>query len=205
MPNNDGSIDYVYDVIIRDPIYSADSSLTIGDATPGFEDDVYRGSYYIEPIKFSDLNYGASKIEVAQRIAKWVSEKIRYDEFGSRFFIGDLQNQKTSEILDCESGVCLAYSNLFVASARGSRIAARPIFGIKFSTDSIEYHSWVEVNFGTGWFPLEPQSGDSQLGLLQRNYIPLGVHERILKPSQAPYKYPLSLLKKRYWNIEKRN
>lgn len=70
------------------------------------------------------------------------------------------------EVLASRIGVCEDFALLYTALCRALNIPARMVYGVRTAgNDSVvDLHTWVEIDIGAGWRPVEP-TGYGRLGL----------------------------------------
>lgn len=116
---------------------------------------------------------------VAYKLAKFVSDEMTYDIN----YLGRVES--SSRVLADKTGVCVEYSNLFIALARSVGIPARYVSGYAYGNvygEQFNAHAWTEVYLPhTGWIPFDPTFGE--FGWLDMTHIKTQVSEGPEQPS----------------------
>jgi hypothetical protein len=88
----------------------------------------------------------------ATQIERWVYEKVENKGLGVAF-------ASAREVLERLSGDCSEHAILMAAMCRAVAIPAKVVSGIVHTNGEFEYHMWVEVWTGEGWYALDPTIG----------------------------------------------
>jgi len=115
-------------------------------------------------------------LEKVALLAIWVNENMEYDikEVG--------KNSDSIKVYQNMRGVCVEYTNLFLAMVRSLGIPARAVTGYVYSPDyGWQLHSWAEVYLDE-WVGVDPTW--LEVGSIDATHIPLYFnHDTVLKES----------------------
>ena len=114
----------------------------------------------IKDIADTLVNYDSSLINNLEKILKWVSAYVKYDnELAKQISDGKISTQSALKTLECKKGTCSEYKNLFIAIMRYLGIPTRFIVGVISERDHTMYHAWAECYIdGAGWHEVDPQT-----------------------------------------------
>ncbi len=132
-----------------------------------FSDIPHRYRKYLEPTTKIDSDNLAIKQKAneivlgetdgyvaAYKLAKYVSNEVSYD----LDYLGRIEQAST--VLEDKTGVCVEYSNLFIALSRSVGIPARYISGYAYGNvygEKFNAHAWTEIYLPkVGWVPFDP-------------------------------------------------
>ncbi len=91
--------------------------------------------------------------ERAERILRWLENRIRLDE-------NERSPQDAASVLERRSARCSGLANAAVALLRRSGLPARPVSGILVTSSGPVPHRWLEVYFDeAGWVATDPTLG----------------------------------------------
>ncbi|MCX8199946.1 MAG: transglutaminase-like domain-containing protein [Candidatus Micrarchaeota archaeon] len=104
-------------------------------------------------------------IDKVAALAIWVNNYVRYDP-------SDLgKNRDSAEVMKSPHGVCVEFTNLFVALARSLGYPARTVLGYVYSPEyGWQLHSWAEVYIGE-WVGVDPTWLEA--GYIDATHIPM--------------------------------
>jgi len=121
-------------------------------------------------------NYTENDLEKVALLAIWVNENMEYDlkEVG--------KNSNSIEVYEKRKGVCVEYTNLFLAMVRSLGIPGRAVTGYVYSPDyGWQLHSWGEVYLDK-WIGVDPTW--LEVASIDATHIPLYFnHDTVLKES----------------------
>jgi transglutaminase-like putative cysteine protease len=105
---------------------------------------------------------GTTELDTIKKIYDFVLADLTYDNAKAQS--GDLRAIGAARALTIKTGVCVEYSDLFVALCRAKGIPARCIGGIPtVKNNSTKGHAWAEVYIkGLGWVPFDPTWGETK-------------------------------------------
>ncbi|HZD60471.1 MAG TPA: transglutaminase domain-containing protein [Anaerolineae bacterium] len=156
--------------------YDLSSALHAGNATP--LDGASLGSYlkgeqHIEkdhPIikEIAQQIKGEDEIDTVRKIYDFVLQNMDYDHAKAKE--ENLKAYGAAMAAKLKKGVCVEYSDLFVALCRAKGIPARYVGGITTEgTDATKGHAWSEVYLKNyGWVPFDATWGDTKAASFDR-------------------------------------
>lgn len=112
--------------------------------------------------EFGHLQRGYSRV---QAIHDWVSSRTVFTPGSS--------NSSTSAVdtITEQVGVCRDFAHLMIALCRAVNIPARFITGIDYGADpalgATDFHAYVEVFLGNGWYLFDPSNISPPMGLVR--------------------------------------
>jgi transglutaminase-like putative cysteine protease len=118
------------------------------------------GSLLIKDIADTLINYDSSFVSNLDKILKWVSVYVKYDNnLANQISDGEINTQSALKTLECKKGTCSEYTNLFIAIMRSLGIPSRFIVGVISEKGHTMYHAWAECYIeGVGWHEVDPQT-----------------------------------------------
>lgn len=125
-------------------------------------DQVQVDSEKISQIADTFVAPSASIQTIVGKALLWTKENIKYDEkLADEIYAGTSKGRSAEETLDCKTGTCNEYSNVFIAFMRHLGIPARYIEGFWMTDSNVHmYHAWAEFYLqGYGWIPVDPMTG----------------------------------------------
>lgn len=122
------------------------------------------------------IKNGNSDLEKVALLAIWVNDVMLYDinEVG--------QNSNSIEVYENRKGVCVEYTNLFLAMVRSIGVPGRAVTGYVYSPDyGWQLHSWAEVYLDK-WVGVDPTW--LEVASIDATHIPLYFnHDTVLRES----------------------
>jgi transglutaminase-like putative cysteine protease len=117
-------------------------------------------SQRIKSISDTLADFSKPLLHNIQRILKWVSTHVEYDQqLADKISKGESNTQSAIETLERRKGTCSEYTNLFVAIMRSLGIPTKFITGIVIEKGHVMHHAWAECYIeGVGWHGVDPQT-----------------------------------------------